>query len=306
MTAFATPFAQDADKRAPTSSEKLNGFGCGSADLRLFDFLVNRLEANIKGVMTEAGTTASSEDDATALVDAILALIDAATGGNPAGYILMSQARARLPIFPEIQTADGKMTVTAPSAGTVRLASGTTFLHRGIFPITTVQTDFATDPSRTYHLRWDPTNGFRLLDLASGAYNPSTLAESNAAFDTTFDDMLVARVVTNSSNVATITALVNRHSLWRIGEEVVTTASNDGAPEATGSKSLTPINWARTPSAHIAARVAGSNNTGFIDYDFNISITNLTRYGGTIGFTIDNVLTSATIGVHLFNAGAQS
>lgn len=307
MTAFTDPFGSLGAKRAPTDTEKEQGLPCGPLDRFLWTFLIHRLEANIKDVMDTGGVSALAEDDATALRRGIEAMIAAATGGGDTSqFVLFSQARARLPIFPDVQTADGKLTVTAPSTGTIRLAAGATFLHRGIFPVTTVQTDFPTDPSKTYHLRWDPTNGFRLLDLASGTYNPSTLAETDAGFDSTYDDMLVARVVTNSSNVATITTLVNRHNLFRFAREVVPVTANNGAPGAAGEKALTAVNWARTPGYQIASNVAGSNTTGFLDYDFNIYLNGLTRYGGTIGFVIDNVLTSATIGVHLFNAGAQS
>ena len=223
MSAFDPPFATNGELRAPTASEKSLGFPCGPASQALFNFLINRLEGNIDNIADQAGVAADAEDDQTLLFRAVEALIAAATGGGDTSqFVLVTQARARLPIFPDVQNTAGTIVVTAPSTGTVRVPAATNFLHRGIFLITTAQTDFLTDPSKTYHLRWDPTNGFRLLDLASGTYNPSALAENNVAFDSTFDDMLVARVITNSSNVATITNLSNKDRITISGETGLT------------------------------------------------------------------------------------
>lgn len=209
MTDFNPPFAHAGERREPTQSEIDNGFPCGPASQLLFNELFYRLEGHIGEVINFAGVTPSAP--LVGLREAIEALIAAATGGGDTSqFLLISQARARLPIFPDVQTSDGRIGVTSTGPGNVRLAGGVTFLHRGIFPVTTTQTDFVTDASKTYHLRWNPSDGFVLRDLASGTYNPGTLAESNAAFDSTYDDMLVARIVTNSSNVATITTLTNR------------------------------------------------------------------------------------------------
>lgn len=268
MTAFTNPFGSLGAKRAPTATEKEQGLPCGPLDRFLWTFLIHRLEGNIKDVMDTAGVSALAEDDLTALRRAIEAMISAAVGGDPGepdpAFLLMTQARARLPIFPDVQTADGRLTVTAPSTGTIRLAAGATFLHRGIFPVTTVQTDFLTDPSKTYHLRWDPTNGFRLLDLASGTYNPSTLAETNGAFDSTYDDMLVARVITNSSNVATITTLANRARLE--SEQSAAGAATPGTTESASFSNTFTLNWARTPFAVVTGlcnQVAGARVNGY-------------------------------------------
>jgi len=133
--------------------------------------------------------------------------------------------------------------------GTVRVPAGLDFMHRGIFRVTTTQTDFVTDPSKTYHLRWNPTDGFVLRDLASGAYNPGSLAEMNPVFDSTYDDMLVARVITNMSNVATVTNLVNRDRLTaavlRTETFTRTTDANGNILSPFGAEAL---NWARTPA----------------------------------------------------------
>lgn len=198
----------------------------------------------------------------------MLALIDAATGGNPAGYILMTQARARLPIFPEVINTDGRIIVTSPGTGQVRLPGGVDFLHRGIFTVTTSQTDFATDPSKTYHLRWDPTNGFRLIDVANNVYNPTALVETNIKFDSTFDDIIFARVITNSSNVPTITNLANKNLLTADGYGASAPFGDAGYDPATPSYTIEndvmdpklmthyatqTVNFARTPQVYITA-----------------------------------------------------
>ena len=262
MPDFDPPFAQNGEFRFPNANEQSLGWPCGPIDQNLLNGLFRLHNGNIGDVISSAGVT-GPDGDLTKLRRAIEALIAAATGGGTVDdYILMAQARNRLPIFPDVQNVDGRIGVTAPSTGAVRLAGGVEFLHRGIFRVTTTQTDFATDASKTYHLRWTPTDGFVLRDLASGTYNPSTLSESNIAFDSAFDDMLIARVVTNSSNVATITTLANKDRLSASGEEIAPRGSLDpNIAEAVGGFGVlasqitqgasASINFARTPDAFL-------------------------------------------------------
>ena len=167
------------EKRLPTPTEKEQGFLCGPADRTLFNGLINRIEEEIGEVIAYAGIV-GNDADMTQLRQAIQSLISAATGGNPAGYVLMTQARARLPFFPEVNNVDGRIVVTQPSTGVVRLPGGVTFTHRGIYIETTTQTDFATDPNKVYHLRWDPTNGTRRGNAVTGGpYTVTGFAEPN-------------------------------------------------------------------------------------------------------------------------------
>lgn len=246
MADFSTPLGSvGGNTRLPTEDERDDGFPCGPADRALFNGLFRRIEAELGAIVDEAAITPSDSDDTTVL-QAILALIEAATGGGSADtYVLMAQARARLPIFPDIQHSDGHLNITSPSTGQVRVPAGRTFLHRGIYSVTTVQEDFATLSSKTYHLRWNPTDGFSLNDLADTGYNPSVLAETNSAFDSDFDDMLVARVVTNSSNVPTITNLLNK---VRLASNTVWRGAIASALSWTALTGTTvALNWARTP-----------------------------------------------------------
>lgn len=258
MADFSTPFGRDGERRLPTTTERQTGFPCGPADRALFNSLFHRVEAEIQDVISTAGIVPTDTRN-TLLREAIEALISAATGGNPAGYVLMTQARARLPIYPEVSNVDGKIVVTSPATGTVRLPGGIEFVHRGIFPVTTVQTDFITDPSKTYHMRWNPTAGFTLNDLASAVYNASGASESNAAFDSKYDDMLIARVITNSTNVPTITNLVNK-------DRYKLQFARDAAVLIGGTGTQTdvyPLDLARTPIVSLM-RIS-ENTTAFGD-----------------------------------------
>lgn len=280
MADFDPPFASTGEKRLPTTQERTDGFPCGPADQRLFNALFNRLEAELGDLVNYAGV-APSDVDNTTVRQAVLALIASATGGTPVGYILMDQARARLPIYPEILTAGGTITVVVPSAGNVRLPGGIDFLHRGIFPVTTSQTDFPTDPSKTYHMRWDPTNGFRLRDLANVGYNPSTLAETDMGFDSTFDDLLIARVITNSSNVATITNLVNKN---RMTYEFAKSGSGTVVSTGTGFDGVNyaesfSYNFARTPMVMITGFAGQTLFPLLQGWANKILAKTVTRYG---------------------------
>lgn len=278
MANFLIPFGRDSEKRLPSLDERQNGFPCGPADQRLFNGLFHRLESEVGEVIDFAGLT-GDDADLTQLRQAIEAMIAAATGGGDTSqFLLVSQARARLPIWPEIVSADNKMNVSSPASGTIRIPGGVDFWHRGIYKITTVQTDFASLASKTYHVRWNATSGYVMKDLADVAYNPGGVAETDARFDSTYDDMLIARVVTNSSNVPTITNLANAVRLK-------TSASrNPSNADAGASGVVTPFvflgsGFARTPIASLQSTVPPG---GGRDSDLTLQVSNLTRYGMTV------------------------
>lgn len=278
MADFAIPFGTNGEKRQPTTVEKDVGFLCGPADQPLFTGLIHDLQSEVGNVIAEAGLTPSSNNLAQ-LKEAILALIAAAVPAEEDLSTLLSlaQARARLPIYPDVQTLTGKMTVVSPGTGIVRLGGGVTFTHRGIFNITTDQVDFNTDASKTYHLRWNPTDGFTLKDLASGIYNPGAVAETDVKFDSTFDDMLVARVITNSSNVVTPTPLVNKDR-WRFDGYLVMGAAAQGTPTPQASE---VINFARRPIASLVMVGAIADNyqtAGGLTDEVTYGVRALTRY----------------------------
>lgn len=248
MADFDPPFAWDGERRVPTADEIETGFGCGPFALPLWNWMFYAIWSEIGEVLTFNGITPDN-GDMTQLRQAIQAQIDAATGGgDPESYLTLLQASARLPIFPEVLNTPAHFGVVSPGTGQVRVPAGVNFQHRGISPYTTVQTDLATDASKTYHLRWNKTDGFTLKDLATGGYNPGTLAETDASFDSTFDDMLVARIITNSSNVPSITNLANKTTLKQSYERTASIYGPRTSPgfEAATLESFT-INMARTP-----------------------------------------------------------
>jgi len=240
-----------------------------------------------------------SKDDLQQVRKAVQMIFEAMSGEGPAeNFLTLLQASSRLPIYPEVQSADGRINVTSPAAGTVLVPPTVSFLHRGIAPINTSDYDeddraFSTDADKTYHLRWSAADGFSLKDLASGAYNPTAAAETSVAFDSTYDDMLIARVTTNSGNIATITNLTNKA---RILMEI----ENDGEittnPAANLAERTAQITWnlSRTPvmSAY-PKRITVLGDGGFSanashDHDFLITRLTFSRYGCSLRLMRDH------------------
>lgn len=172
---------------------------------------------------------------------------------NPLGLDSVLQLQ---PIFPEIETGGAVLTLSHATGSLVVGAAGETWLHRGprrfsINNILLADRTFATAASKTYHVRWHapgtgtatpaatyPHGRFELADLTG-----ASPAETDPSYDTTFDRMLVARVVTNGSNVATITALANRaqlNALFNSTGSSTSYASRSSVPRITGT-----LNWSR-------------------------------------------------------------
>lgn len=70
MASINLPFAASATRRAPTTDELANGYGCGDADLELFDWMGWWTTAEIAAVILAAGLSADSVD-ATRLLQAL-------------------------------------------------------------------------------------------------------------------------------------------------------------------------------------------------------------------------------------------
>lgn len=277
------PFTTLGEIRYPTTTENQQGFPCGPADQALFNGLFHRIESELRDTITFAGLT-GNDSDLTQLRQAILALIAANTGVPPpdtTGFLLTAQARARLPVFPHVTTnVNGKVGTTSTGSGNVRIPAGVTILHRGIFPIATVLTDLVTVASKTYHLRCDLTTGtFSLKDLADTVgYNPAALVETDPSFDSTFDNMLVARVVTNVSNAVTITDLVNLDDLFwselKSGAGSALSVNYDSS--FTGTVTM---NWSRTPKTFVTVGdLATGGSPAFLEYANQIINRSVTRY----------------------------
>jgi len=250
-------------------------------------------QRELVNLISFAGITPSNSD-LEQVRKAVQALIAAATGGGDVSdYVLMSQARARLPIYPEILTADGRINVTSPGAGSILVPATVACQHRGIHLFNTsdyLEADrtFATSANKTYHLRWTPEAGFALKDVANATYNPGgLLAEGAAAFDSTYDDMLVARVVTSAGNVATITNLANRERLASLIDTVGTIVANDNA-DSTLFRFAGTFNWSRTPLVLHSVTRSGRVNGGRPDDDLEMNpVIGQTEVASRYGFQVD-------------------
>lgn len=197
----------------------------------------------ILAVITAAGLI-PSETDMTQLLQAIN-LIAAGVGGTPASFALN-------PVYPEVITGGGVCSISS-SSGQVALNTAQQWIHRGgnLFnssDILLASRTFNTVASKTYHLRWRYNGGspvLGLFDLADGGYNPSAKLDADIAFDTTYDDMLIARVVTNGANTPTVTALKNLSRLMATYQKDTLqfqSGSWEGLPRLNAT-----LNWARTP-----------------------------------------------------------
>lgn len=271
---YAQPFGV-ADPNASYVDRNTPGAIAGS---RLRGAAIEHPQREILAVITAAGLTPSSTD-LTQLLQAISQLISSATGGGETStYVLMAAARARLPIFPEIVSADGSFNLSVPANGSVRIPAGIEIIHRGIFSLMTVQQDFSTVANKTYHLRWNPDTGFDLKDMADGAYNPSALPEADPSFDSSYDNMLVAKVETNGSNVATIRNLKNKHRLRK--RHHVTGPSGALGPSDWNSaySGTAPLDWARTPEMAAIVGCVYTAGGSALEYANYISARTVTRY----------------------------
>lgn len=189
-----------------------------------------------------------------------------------------------VPMFPEVMTSNFQMTVT-PTAGQVALSAGQAFMWRGTTYISTSNFAggallFATAASKTFHLRWYapgvgraapattyPFGRFYLEDLSDAAsYNPGSLAETNTTFDTAYDSMLIAKVVTDVSNNPTVTPLANKAFLTAYAELIGDgTAYWISTGVTAGVDYAVTLNWSRTPttrslSAYLYNATVGTTN----------------------------------------------
>lgn len=251
---------------------------------------LNGILAQIRRAIVGMGIPVDNADD-----DMLLKAIQAAA----AGLATEAQLFAGMPIFPMVGT--NGLIATSTSTGQIIVSTGQSIIRRGVKSylmddISLANRTFATAINKTYHLRWDapgtglatpasswPAGRLSLRDLADSGYNPSALAETNSAFDTTYDSALLARVVTNGSNVLTVTALENRPFLKRI------TALTETFSRTTGISGLfvvpfTPItlNWSRTPNINgCVARIGYPSTLAAVPEEVELSFNGSSPTDGT-------------------------
>lgn len=250
-------------------------------------------------------------------------------GGNS---ITTQQLAVAQPIYPEINAASG--TFSLPSApGQVTIGTAQTWQWRGLKTFSTASflaglLTFATQASKTYHLIWDasgtglatpastyPNGLFSLIDRT--AANP---VETDPVYDSTYDRMLIGRVVTDGSNNPTVTPLINRQFLAASFQESVTGAAPYYSGPGTGvyplptasprilfdcrpsvgdgcgrAASLFTTNWARTPRISPAFGFVGwqtKSAASQVQYTYqeggqNVSSKVVTRYNTLINYQTD-------------------
>lgn len=189
-----------------------------------------------------------------------------------------------LTVFPTILTANSAAAITS-SAGQVVVTPfkwvWRQFKQLDLNSLNLAARTFATAASKIYHLRlsYDVGTGVQSLslkDVSNAGYNPSALAEGAAAFDTTYDDMILARVTTNAGNVPTVVPLKNASRLNASAQRTSPVMSPDPAIGFV----IDPItfNWGRGP-AQIALEQTTANVTIDADSLQSISAGTPTRYG---------------------------
>jgi len=258
----------------------------------------------ILAVIESAGLVPTNSD-LTQLLQAINQIIAAALAGfdpggegdppAPVSFLLN-------PVYPTITVNGGLMAVATDNAE-VSIPAGQTFVHRGGVAYSSSDTlagarTFATVASKTYHLRWRYNGGapaFGLFDVADAGYNPGGADETNPVFDSSFDDMLIARVATDAANNPVATALLNRH---RLALSEILTGTDGKLVGANGAnfRFQKTLNWARTPATqafhpvkmNVANNVSDADRNTFAFgggrttnglVDGNAPAIPLTRYG---------------------------
>lgn len=213
-----------------------------------------------------------------------------------------------LPIYPESLQGSYVLSVSNLGGGQVRVDAGQEFLHRGWNKVATNDYSDANrtvnhSANKTYHLRWQYNGGspiFVIKDAADGVYNPGALAETNEVFDSSYDDMLIAKIVTDGSNVPTITTLKNATMLKDQIEWTGEMTSNKNDNHARASFSTT-FNWARTPKASASMRFINYKIGGTNDEDMAIHFGDLTIPQGTQSAAWYGHISGATVALDRYH-----
>lgn len=266
---------------------------------------INAFAIGLKPIYTEFGAPLSGGE----IVKGVLTqlIYDGSLNGGTGAFKLKPWgARYRnLPIFPEI-TASNNVFTFATSTGQIIIDTGLSFIHRGWTLIKTSSFSsgdrtFATAINKTYHLRWHapgtgdatdiatyPNGRFRLNDLADSGYNPGAAAETSSTFDSTYDDMLIARVVTDGSNVLTVTALANKATLT--AQASLASQTPTTGPSAAQAYDYSPsvtLNWSRAPKIMSVEGMITGNAISVEGYSGWVSSRSATRYAMTASIGTD-------------------
>jgi len=187
---------------------------------------------------------------------------------------------SKLPHYPEIMTANNQLDISL--AGTnLTVADNQVIRLYGWkdFNTTDLQAkSFEVDLAKTYHLRFTEANGLELKDLSDLAYNPTSKAETDPSFDSTYDDVLLAKI-----EAGTLTPLINKPEL-NADMQMVGMSTNPVHPAR-----IFTYNWARTPiqSEGLVIGINAHGMAAFEDWNFSsrenvtafdVLLVNLNRY----------------------------
>lgn len=243
----------------------------------------------LKGGVATAGNTLKK------LYDLLVALQGAIT-------VIQSQLAAfagfqNMPIYPEFVdpaadpwpfATEARHTITPTLSGSnLVVPAGKQIIHRGgkiysTSDITGPNRTFALANNKTYHLRWYapghtlapanawPSGRFMLRDLADGSYNYGGQPEQSSAFDSRYDDALVAKIQRSNIGDTTITAFMNKAVFDQYFES--------GGPTSTPGivQEVYTLNFARTPTVILSLKsyVLGGTTPGVLPFDLDVVLLN--------------------------------
>ena len=194
MPGFNTPFARDATKER--SSTHATGFVNGVLRKAVFNYLINRFEAEFKSLQ-DAATTQSSRNLS---VQAIMDIIEAELGSAHEEYLTEAAAIQNLDIYPEINwgtpTNDAISSVVDTGRNHLYIG-GFSLIHRGIRRYVYANQFIAID-RKVYQIRWNPSQEIRVLEIGNEGIEP-----------TTYDDVLLG-TFNNTGSSRTVTTYRNK------------------------------------------------------------------------------------------------
>jgi hypothetical protein len=204
------------------------------------DLALDRGLANVQAQQLAARTAWSKQQ-----IDTMEALI--------AGLTDQAALLGAMRVFPEVESADNRLTFTAGSAQ-VAVGAGQSWIWRGGRRLRSDELGtrtVAVTPGTTQLVYWDAPGTGTAVPAAShpaGRLTVTTPAsEADPIHDSSFDRMLVAQVVTSAAGAPTVTPLANAARLTAVIERggPMTTDVNDNGANTT---LLFLTDWGRTPS----------------------------------------------------------
>lgn len=258
---------------------------------------IDHAQAEITNAIIQLGLS-PDKDDLQQLGKAIKSYVAALTGeGGDEIFATVPALRATLPIFPEVTTASGRLTITSPSSGTVFVSPEGSIVHRGVVAvamsdIAEIDRTFSMLASKVAHLRWSPSGGLQRLYLDDGAYNPGGLPETDPSFDSSFDSALLCRAITDAAANVTLSTLANKA---RLESEQAVTGAGSAASEVGSFSNTFSLDWARTPIAFLRGDVSTSNAAAVVNGYANRIVSAVTRYA--VAATISTDYQGAASGI---------